>query len=96
MIAVGVARPSAHGHAMTNTETKMVSTNVMLNSGSTKAQIMAATTAMAITVGTKYPATVSANLEIGAFLPCASSIIFTILAKVVSEPTWVTFTITAP
>ena len=40
-----------------------------------------------MTVGTKYPATRSASLEMGAFFPWASSIIFTIFASVVSLPT---------
>ena len=49
-------------------------------------QRRAAATAMPITVGTKYPATLSASLEIGAFFPCASSIILMILESVVSPP----------
>ena len=94
IIAVGVASPNAQGHAITNTDTKIVSTNV--NSYPRSIHTMEAITAIAITAGTKYPATTSANLDIGAFFPCASSIRRTIFARVVSAPTLVTCTVTAP
>ena len=86
MMAVGVASPSAQGHAMTSTATKMVSTKE-ISLPPTTSHRSAATTAMHMTVGTKYPATRSASLEMGAFFPWASSIIFTIFASVVSLPT---------
>lgn len=67
MIAVGVARPSAQGQAITSTEVNTLRTKV--KSFPAMAQITAASTAMAMTVGTKIPATLSAVREMGAFLP---------------------------
>lgn len=42
-----------------------------------------------ITIGTKYPEITSANFEIGAFEPCASSTSLIICARTVSLPTLV-------
>ena len=67
MIAVGVARPSAQGQAITSTEVNTLRTKA--KSFPAMAQITAASTAMAMTVGTKIPATLSAVREMGAFLP---------------------------
>ena len=94
MMAVGVANPRAQGQAMTNTEVKTRSTNSA--SRPAMAHRMAATTAIAITTGTKTPATRSAIFEIGALRPCASSMILMILERVVSSPTRSTRTCMAP
>ena len=51
---------------------------------------------MPITTGTNTPATLSAVLEIGAFLPWASSTTLIILARVVSSPTRVIRTVSEP
>ena len=85
MMAVGVASPSAQGQETTNTETPMDRAN------STPApaisQATAATRAMAMTTGTKMPATLSANLAMGALELVASSTKRMICAKAVSSPT---------
>ena len=72
MIATGVARPNAQGQAITRTDTNIVKQNTK-SFPPTKCHKRADTIATVITAGTKYPATVSANLAIGAFLDCASS-----------------------
>ena len=53
MIDNGVASPRAHGQAMINTATAATSDNVKAGSGPTVNQTVKATTAMAITAGTK-------------------------------------------
>ena len=95
MMAVGVASPSAQGQAITRTATNMVSTKDR-SLPPTVHHRRAAARAMTMTAGTKYPATVSANLDMGAFLPWASSIMRMIFDSVVSLPTWVTSTSIAP
>ena len=87
IIAVGVARPSEQGQATTSTETNIFKTNSISLPHS--AQIIAETTAMTITTGTKTPATLSASFAIGAFLPWASSTMRIICASAVSPPTFV-------
>jgi len=62
IIAVGVARPRAHGQAMINTLTKERSPFVNLGSGPKKYQTMKAAILIRITMGTKTPATLSASL----------------------------------
>src|SRR5574344_118935 len=84
--AVGVASPSAHGHATTSTLTAARSTSPTVtlsgaNDGTTPVlpsipttvQIKPTAAAIIITVGTNIPATLSAVLEMGAFVACASS-----------------------
>ena len=70
IMAVGVARPRAHGQAMTRTATRriMAGTNspVMLH------QRPKVTRAITITAGTNMAATRSAMAWIGALLPWAS------------------------
>ena len=77
IMAVGVARPNAHGHAITNIDINIVSENT-ISFPPTKYQSNELTIAITKTVGTKYPDTVSANFAIGAFVPCASSTNFII------------------
>ena len=84
IIDVGVASPNAHGHAITRTDIKKVSAAV--NPEPLINHIIPVTVAIAITIGTKYPATISAILEIGAFDPCASSTNFIICESTVSFP----------
>ena len=67
IIAVGVASPSAHGQAITNTAINIVSANTSPDPLIYHAR--PATIAITITIGTKYPEIVSAILEIGAFDP---------------------------
>ena len=67
IIAVGVAKPNAHGHAITSTEINIVKANTLLSPAISHPT--AAIIAKAITVGTKYAAMISAILAIGAFVP---------------------------
>ena len=60
-IDIGVASPSAQGHAMITTETAAINAYESDGFGPTIAQTANAIAAMASTVGTKYPATVSAS-----------------------------------
>ena len=85
MIAVGVARPSAHGQETTSTDTAMVSANSKLAPASSQA--VKATTATAMTTGTNTPATLSASLAIGALELVAASTSRIIWASAVSSPT---------
>jgi hypothetical protein len=88
MIDIGVARPRAHGQAMMSTATALMRARAARGSGPTSDQTMNVTTAMAMTTGTKYPATTSASFWIGARLRCASVTIATMRASSVSEPTF--------
>ena len=58
--------------------------------------MIAETTAMHMTTGTNTPATLSASLAMGAFLPCASSTMRIICASAVSPPTLVAVNTTLP
>ena len=85
MMAVGVARPSAHGQETTSTDTAMVMANSKL--APHKSQTAMAARAMAMTAGTNTPATLSASLAMGALEDVASSTRRMICASVVSSPT---------
>src|SRR5215510_2276259 len=61
MIDIGVASPSAHGHAMISTETAFTSAYDTAGAGPTIDQIMKVIIAAPITAGTKYPDTVAAS-----------------------------------
>ena len=87
IIAVGVARPSAQGHAITSTATNTVTAKDTLSPAIS--QPMQAIIAIIRTVGTNFAATTSASFAIGAFVPCASSTILIICARTVSFPTLV-------
>ena len=91
MIAVGVARPSAHGQATTSTATPVVRERARspLETMYHTTDVNAATP---ITIGTKMPATVSASFCTGALVACASSTRWTICARAVSVPTRVALT----
>ncbi len=53
MMDIGVARPSAQGHAMISTATAFTSAYAIRGSGPTRPQMIAVTTATATTAGTK-------------------------------------------
>ncbi len=96
IIAVGVARPSAHGQATTSTATAFIRANSKAGSGPQKNQSKNEIIEMAKTTGTKYPVTVSAYFWIGALDDCASSTNFMTVARKVSEPTLVARNLKAP
>ena len=84
MMAAGVANPSAHGQAMTSTETALINASSKLPN---IAQFPNNTTsAMPTTTGTKTPATLSAKRAMSAFVPCASSSARTMSPSAVSPP----------
>ena len=85
MIAVGVARPMAHGQAITTTLMKAVSASVSRGSGPSTNQTANVTAATTRTTGTKTSAMRSASRWIGALLPCARLTSSTIRASAVSR-----------
>ena len=87
MIAIGVARPSAHGHAMMSTATALTSASASFGSGPHTLHATKATTDVATTAGTKYSAIRSASRWMGARVRCASLTMRTICASRVSLPT---------
>ena len=87
IIATGVAKPSAHGQLITNTEIPRA--RAKPKSPLTKSQIIVVTAAIAITMGTNTPDTVSAIFAIGALVAAASLTIWIIFESVVSSPTCV-------
>ena len=87
MIAVGVARPIAHGQAMTRTLTNAVSAYVTRGSGPPTNHSTNVADATIRTIGTKTSAIRSASRWIGAFEPCARLTSSTIRARAVSRPT---------
>ena len=86
IIATGVAKPKAQGQEITNTLIALDRANskLCLNAN----QTIAVTMAIPITIGTKIPLTLSANLAIGALEFPASSTRRMICARVVSSPTF--------
>ncbi len=82
---VGVASPSAQGQAMMSTETAAMTAYVGF--GPTRIHTTNVAAAIAITMGTKIPATRSASRWIGAFVACASCTSRMIWASTVSDPT---------
>ena len=93
MIAVGVAKPKAHGQAITNTETMANNACVIAFSPPTIIQMPKVTDEMVITTGTKIPAILSTSFWTGGLLPCACCTILMIRASIVSPPTfWATKT----
>ena len=61
MIAIGVASPSAHGHAMISTATAFTKACASRGSGPKKLQAAKVRMEIAITTGTNQPDTRSAN-----------------------------------
>ncbi len=87
MIAVGVARPIAHGQAMITTPMNAVSASVNRGSGPASIQIAKVAAAITSTAGTNTSLTRSASRWIGALDPCARWTSSTIRASAVSRPT---------
>ena len=85
MMAVGVARPSAHGQAMTSTATAFTSAGA--SSPPMPHQSANVSALIATTTGTNTPATRSARRWIGAFVPCASRTRRMMPASMVAAPT---------
>ena len=97
IIAVGVAKPKAHGQAIISTDTKLTSAIVKRTSGDAATnQITNVAIAIEMTIGVKMPLIVSANFAIGGFEPCASCTSLTICCKAVSFPTLVALKENAP
>ncbi|MNY19054.1 hypothetical protein D3C86_1524700 [compost metagenome] len=72
IIAVGVANPKAHGHAITNTVTAARRPCTKPLSPPNTIHNTKVISAMPITTGTKIPAILSTSFCTGALLPCAS------------------------
>ena len=87
MMAVGVARPMAHGQAMTRTAMNEVSAKVRLGSGPATNQTTNVSAARPRTIGTKTAAMRSARRAMGALEPWARWTRSTIRARAVSRPT---------
>ena len=87
MIAVGVARPIAHGQAITTTLMNATSARVSRGSGPATNQIAKVSAPRTSTSGTKTSLIRSASRWIGAFGPWARWTMSTIRARVVSLPT---------
>ena len=85
MIATGVASPSAQGQLMTRTEMPRARANP--TSRPRRSQTTVVTAAIAMTVGTKMPETLSAIFAIGALVAAASETMRMICESVVSSPT---------
>ena len=88
MMAVGVAKPKAHGQAMISTATKTSVAKVKAGSGPNSSQKRNAAKAAAMTDGTKTEATRSAKRWMGAFEAWASSTSRMIWASTVSPATF--------
>ena len=87
IMAVGVARPKAQGHAITRTATILIIAGT--NSPSMPHHMKNVITAERITAGTKNDDTRSASACMGALLPCASWTSLMICARAVFFPTLV-------
>ena len=96
MIDIGVASPRAHGQAMIRTETAAIRPWARRGSGPQIAHAVNADRAMAMTIGTNHPETLSAMRWIGARDRCASATIWTIRASMVSRPTFSARMMSAP
>ena len=96
MTAVGVARPIAHGQAMTTTAMNAVRASVIRGSGPAANQTTNVATPTTRTNGTKTSLIRSASRWIGALEPCARWTSSTIEARTVSRPTRVARITTVP
>ena len=94
MMAVGVARPRAHGQAMMSTATDACTASGTLPL--TSNHPVSVPMAMSTTTGTNTPEMRSASRWIGALLVWASSTNRTIWARAVSEPMRVAATMIIP
>src|SRR5690242_7565161 len=87
MMEIGVASPSAHGHAMMSTATALTSAYANLGSGPISHQAIKVMTEIAITEGTNQADTRSARRCSGARERCASATSATICDNMLSAPT---------
>ena len=87
MIAVGVARPIAHGQAMITTPMNAVSASVRCGSGPSAYQATNVSAARTSTAGTNTSLIRSARRWMGALVPWARCTSSTIRARAVSRPT---------
>ena len=94
MIATGVAKPSAHGQLITNTDMARASAKPTL--APKPSHTAAVTAAIISTAGTKTPATLSASLAIWALVAAASLTMRMICASDVSSPTRVARQVSTP
>ena len=94
MSAVGVASPSAQGHAMISTAT--AASNALETSRATTSHPTSVASARTRTTGTKTADTRSASRCTPALPACASATIRAICASIVSEPTFVARTTSLP
>ena len=85
--AIGVARPSAQGQAITRMLTVTTIAWFSRGSGPSSSQVAPASKAMATTTGTNIPDTRSASRPIGGFAPWACRTSATIRANAVCRPT---------
>ena len=92
--AVGVARPSAHGHATTRTATALV--RATWRAAPDASHPMAVSRETAMTTGTKTPEIRSARRWTAALPACASATMRPICDRAVSAPTRVARTVRAP
>ena len=88
MMAVGVARPNAHGQAMTSTVTAAISPCATASSPPKIIQTTNVKIAIASTTGTNMPAILSTSFCTGALLPWASRTRRIMCASSVSAPTF--------
>ena len=96
MMDIGVASPSAHGHAMMRTATAFTSPWTNRGSGPTSAHPTNVRIAITMTAGTNQAETVSARRWMGARDRCASPTSDTMRASSVSAPTRVASITNAP
>ena len=94
MIAVGVARPSAHGQAIRTTA--MACASACVAGAPPSSQPPAVTPAMPMTLGTNTEEIRSASFWTGNLALCASSTMRTMWASTVSRPTAVARRVRAP
>ena len=92
--AVGVAKPRAHGHATTSTDTAAL--NAAAPSPEISHQPIRVSAEIVKITGTNTAETRSARRAIGAFVSCALATSSPIFARVVSAPTRVARTVNEP
>ena len=86
MMDIGVASPSAQGHAMMSTDTAATTASPSAGAGAQIIQAANAMAAEAMTAGTNQAATTSTRRWMGARLRCASATMCTIRDSMVSAP----------
>ena len=96
MMAVGVARPSAHGQLITSTDTAWLNATAKSPGARNASHPTSVTAATAMTTGTNTPAMRSAWRSMGALELVASSTRRMMFASVVSAPTAVASIVNQP